>query len=250
MIEPGGRDCQRLVMNQEAMKQWAGKPSPVRGRASGPHPHPAPYGARLAGNSTVRIRRPIVSQAPREDLAHPLGLGYDESYWIAVRARKRTKGAQRMSQPTSGQPQPNPKQPPYVLTLREKNLTVQQLLSQGYMEVELPNKQLVDLMAQPLFFNASGSVRLFPPNFIVNLARLRANKGGGNYIYVIVATVWANHHAGQQFGALHADRSFASVRGRCLLHARGQCNRQVHRNLRSQGLSSTSFGSCARMLGN
>jgi hypothetical protein len=93
-----------------------------------------------------------------------------------------------MSQPTSGQPQPNPNRPPYVLTLREMNLTVQQLVSQGYTEIELPNKQVVDLTAQPLFFNGSGSFKLFPHYFLINLTRLLANKGGGNFIYVIVAT--------------------------------------------------------------
>src|ERR1700722_18043649 len=105
-----------------------------------------------------------------------------------MRADKHGKAVHSMSQPTSGQPQPNPNRPPYVLTLRETNLTVQQLVSQGYTEVELPNKQVVDLTAQPLFFNGSGSFRPFPPVDVVNLAKPRGKNLRGNFIYVIVAT--------------------------------------------------------------
>jgi hypothetical protein len=76
---------------------------------------------------------------------------------------------------------------PYVLTRHERNLTAQQLINQGFADVQLPNGQAVSLTAQPLFFNASGSHGQFPPGNIVDLATLRANNNSGNFIFVIVA---------------------------------------------------------------
>jgi hypothetical protein len=65
-----------------------------------------------------------------------------------------------MSKPT---PQPVLPALPYVylLTLTEKNLTIQQLQNQGYTDVRLPNGQNVRIvggMAHPVFFNQTGRV--------------------------------------------------------------------------------------------
>ena len=86
------------------------------------------------------------------------------------------------------QPQPNPTT--FILTLKEKNLTANQLTSQNFTDVQLPNGQLVELAAQPIFFNSTGVVHL---GVIQRLDPFKIGTTSGLFIWVIVATGGVNN---------------------------------------------------------
>ncbi len=79
------------------------------------------------------------------------------------------------------QPQPNPST--FILTLKEKSLTANQLISQNFTDVQLPNGQLVELAAQPIFFNSTGVVHL---GAIQRLYPFKIGTTSGLFIWVIV----------------------------------------------------------------
>jgi hypothetical protein len=83
---------------------------------------------------------------------------------------------------------PTPPQPcptTYILTLKEKNLTTQQLTNQNFVDMQLPNGQIVNLTGTPLFFNATGVVH---GGRIQHLDLTNLGTASGLFIWVIVAT--------------------------------------------------------------
>jgi filamentous hemagglutinin len=77
--------------------------------------------------------------------------------------------------------------------LKEKNLTTQQLLGQGYTDVKVPNGQLIrisGILARPLFFNADGKVRA---GVMQRVLSTQLPAVSGLFEYVIVATGGGNH---------------------------------------------------------
>ncbi len=86
------------------------------------------------------------------------------------------------------QPLPNPTT--FIIALKEKNLTVRQLTSQNFTDIQLPNGQLVKLAGQPLFFNVTGVVHA---GAIRRLDPFKLGTTSGLFIWVIVATGGGNN---------------------------------------------------------
>jgi hypothetical protein len=77
-----------------------------------------------------------------------------------------------------------------VVTLKEKNLTGNQLTSQNFTDIQLPDGQLVTLIGQALFFNATGVVHA---GAIQHLDPFKIGTTSGLFIWVIVAIGGGNN---------------------------------------------------------